>query len=1111
MKTSKSNVELSFDALRVIGLGSVWGTIVVAQGAFQSVHAEATSIMADQTPRVQFKMGEVPKANADGRSLVTLEGEILKANGEVMPEDVTVTLTTSAGQFVGVDADRDRAGFQVKAVGGKFSVQLQSPIQAQQAKVRAAIDRVYDLEDGKRKDFGSQTLPLPNTPYTSTPIAPTEAYTTVEFLTYLRPSLVSGSLNLRLGNGNADFYQSFREFIREDNGGFEADLQGGLFATGKVGEWLFTGAVNLDRALNETCDGNRLYRQDQTCDNKYQIYGDSSRTDFLTPSRDSFYARFEKDSKYSPESDYVMWGDYGTSEFARSSQLYSGFTRQLHGAKLNYSVGNLQLTGLFATSTEAFRRDELRPTGISGDYYLSRRTIVPGSEDIFIEAEETNRPGSTVARKQLSRGRDYEIDYDRGSIRFRKPILAVDFGEDLTTTLVRKVVATYQYERDDEGAYGVYGGRAQYNFSNAIGQESYLGATYLAEDLDGNDFSLFGADLKVPLGTIGTLVAEYASSQNGTDYLGDVSGSAFRVEAEGQAADWLRARVYYRRAEDGFSNNATTSFTPGQSRYGVQATAKAGPQTEVTASIDREENFGKSVKLQPRFFSLFDPNPNVVVDEDLDNSLTTIRAGVTQGLGGESKLSLEYVNRNRDDKKGKLSDGNSSQIVTRLAVPIAETLTFRAQNELNLGDSDDLYPNRSTLALDWAAYPGIKLRLAHQFLNGGLFGKKAITAIETISDYKLGENTTLTGRYSVISGTNGVNGQGAVGLDHRWVVSPGFKVNLGYEHIFGNTFSRTGAGNRQETPYTVGQTGSILGLSAGDSYSVGFEYNGLENFKSSGRVEYRSAEEGNALLLSASALGKVTPELSLLGRFERAGASNQGLLDRFGDNLSLKLGLAYRNPKSDRWNTLAKYEYRENDKITPDAIGTGSQSKSHLATLETIYSPNWKWEFYGKYAARLTDTKIGSGYSNNTFISLAQLRALYNFSYRWDAAAEVRWISQPSANYNGLGWALEAGYGVTPDLRLYLGYAFGSADDRDFTGYRSDGGLYGGINFKVNSLFNGFGVQKPVEKPRPPRKEVEPEPIEETTIPITEPEAAQPIPEPAPKPMQRAKPVRALF
>lgn len=1097
-------------------LGSVWGTIVVAQGAIQQANAESTnSIMADQMPRVQFKMGETPKANADGRSLVTLEGEILKASGEVMAEDVTVTLTTSAGQFVGVDADRDRAGFQVKAVGGKFSAQLQSPIQAQQATVRAAIDRVYDLEAGKRKDFGSQTLPLPNTPYVSQTIAPTEAFTTVEFLTYLRPSLVSGSLNLRLGNGNADFYSSFREFIDQDNGNFEADLQGGLFATGKVGEWLFTGAVNLDRALNETCDGNRLYRDDQFCEKSYPVYGDSSRIDFLTPSRDSFYARFEKDSAYSRESDYVMWGDYGTQEFARSSQLYSGFTRQLHGAKLNYSLGNLQLTGLFATSTEAFRRDELRPTGISGDYYLSKRTIVPGSEDIFIEAEETNRPGSTVARKQLIRGRDYEIDYDRGSLRFRKPILAVDFGEDLTTTLVRKVVATYQYERDDDGTYGVYGGRAQYNFSNTIGQESWLGATYFAEDLDGNDFSLFGADLKVPLGTTGNLIAEYASSRNGSDYLGEVDGTAFRIEAEGQAADWLRARAYYRRAEDGFSNNATTSFTPGQSRYGVQATAKAGPQTEVTASIDREENFGKSVRLQPRFFSLFDPNPNVVVDENLDNSLTTIRAGVTQGLGGESKLSLEYVNRNRDDKKGQLSDGNSSQLVTRLAVPFADSLTFRAQNELNLGDSDELYPNRTTLALDWAAYPGIKLRLAHQFLDGGLFGKKAITALETISDYKLSENTTLTGRYSVISGTNGVNGQGAVGLDHRWVVTPGFKVNLSYEHIFGDTFSRTGAGRRFETPYTVGQTGSVLGLSAGDSYGIGFEYTGLEKFKASGRVEYRSAEEGNALLLSASALGKVSPELSLLGRFEKAGASNQDLIGRFGDNLNLKLGLAYRNPNSDRWNTLAKYEYRENDKITPDAIGTGSESKSHVLALETIYSPNWKWEFYGKYAAKLTDTRIGNSYSNNTFISLAQLRALYNFSYRWDAAAEVRWISQPSANYNALGWALEGGYSLTPDLRLYLGYAFGSADDRDFSGYRSDGGIYGGVNFKVNSLFNGFGVQKPVEKPRPPRKEVEPEPepIEETTVPITEevPEMAQPIPAPAEQPVQRAKPVRALF
>jgi len=63
------------------------------------------------------------------------------------------------------------------------------------------------------------------------------------------------------------------------------------------------------------------------------------------------------------------------------------------------------------------------------------------------------------------------------------------------------------------------------------------------------------------------------------------------------------------------------------------------------------------------------------------------------------------------------------------------------------------------------------------------------------------------------------------------------------------------------------------------------------------------------------------------------------------------------------------------------------------------------------------------------------------------------------------GAGQELGYYLNPDLRAYLGYSFGSADDRDFGGYRSDGGIYGGVNFKVNRLFNDFGVQMPVAKP----------------------------------------------
>jgi hypothetical protein len=79
-----------------------------------------------------------------------------------------------------------------------------------------------------------------------------------------------------------------------------------------------------------------------------------------------------------------------------------------------------------------------------------------------------------------------------------------------------------------------------------------------------------------------------------------------------------------------------------------------------------------------------------------------------------------------------------------------------------------------------------------------------------------------------------------------------------------------------------------------------------------------------------------------------------------------------------------------------------------------------------------------------------------------DLAVEGRWIGQVSPDYSEVGLALETGYYLTPDLRLGVGYSFGSVDDRDFTGFRSEGGPYVSLTFKVNELFGGFGRQRVV-------------------------------------------------
>jgi hypothetical protein len=1067
--------------------------ILTVSGAGTPVSVKVT--VQEMKARLLFLPVSNPRIAADGRSTVTLEGQITDDKGEPIPQDAMVTLSATAGKFIGADQDRDRPGFQVVARQGTFTAQLQASLEPQKVRVRAAIDRL--LQSNAVRENLSPFAIGPNSPITEDPIfknppprqnppyslLPTlndrtlETYTQVEFITNLRPPIVSGIINLRIGAAGVNFYDSFRDFLSPDliNDGTRVDVDTAIFATGRIGDWLFTGAFNNQRSLNEDCTGAvRLFKADQFCDQVYPTYGDSSTTDFLAPSLDSVYARFERTSPVpGAGTDYLMWGDYRTPEFARASQLYTATNRQLHGLKLNYNLGNLQLTAMYGNNLQGFQRDAITPNGTSGYYYLSRRLVVGGSESIYIESSEINRPSVVVERRMLLRGPDYEIDYDRGAILFRRPIFTTDF-DPFGRSLLRRIVVTYQYEGIDTGDTSLYAGRLQYNFSRDFGRESWAGFSYLREDQGDINFRLYGFDLLIPLGQDARIVAEYARSISDSVFLGDIEGNAYRLELSGTILPGLIGRTYYNSVEEEFTNNATLSFTPGETRYGAELAARVTPTTQFNFQFERQINFGLASAargftsiIQSGFGDLFNPTVEPIPGTRVDNSLTTFRAGVTQKIG-KAELGFDFVSRNREDRTvpGLLDEGGN-QFVSRFSIPVFETLTFRAQDERNLGDGDPLYPNRTTLALDWAAYPGVTMRLAQQFIDGGLFGDRSITSLETITDYRISEDTSITGRYGILNGVNGWTGMSALGLNHRIKLAPGLRLNLGLERISGDVFLSSQAGQQFAQPVAVGQSAAALGVTEGTSYTVGLEYTDNPNFKASARFEYRDSDQGDNMVISAAAAGKLSPALTALVRYQQANFANQLLTDSgFSDTANLKLGLAYRNPNDDKFNALLRYEYRQNPGIIPDTLlfGSGTGSRVHLVALEAIYAPNWRWEFYGKVGVRSTTSYLARDLDGTNTITLGQFRTVYRLGYRMDIAGEVRYIGQSNVGgYSELGYVAEVGYYLTPELRLGLGYNFGRAD-RDF-GDRSKGGLFFGITYRVNDIF-GFGVQRP----SPPRK-----------------------------------------
>ena len=1040
---------------------------VPLQAGDNTITAKAISKDIEPVSSISVKVRGIPvklvvstlesRIPADGRSYVTVDGQLVDESGNRSNWDAVVTLEASEGEFIGTDALPEQPGFQVKARQGKFSVQLKAGLKTGTVTIRALNGQM-------------------------------EAFTQVQFETDLRPSLVTGAIDLRIGARGTDFYRSLRDFLPVDRDNrTQVDLYGAVFGTGRVGEWLFTGAFNNSRTLSQDCAGNSsLAGTEKYCDPQYPVYGDSSTVTRTTPSYDSLYLRFERNSPVQGAStDYFMWGNFNTEEFASRSQQFSSISRQLQGFKGNFNLGDLQITGFYSNIGKGFQRDTIAPNGTSGTYFLSKRLLINGSENVVVELIDFFSVGTVVSRQELVRGKDYDINYDNGSILFRQPLLQTALG-DVGQLLRRQIVVTYQNEQVGGDNSSLYGGQLRYNLNRSQNQPSWIGANYFRESQGIRNFILYGANALISFGEKTQLIAEYARSQNDSEFLGYVSGAATRFELNSEIASGLLGKLYYSQAETGFANNATISFVPGQTKYGAQLSAKVSPTTSLQLQYNQENNLGLAPRPLTALADLFTPRQEAVPGSAVNNSLRTISLGLQQNFGA-ALLNLDLLYRDRQDRQvPNFLASNSTQLRSRLSVPIADNVRLTAQNEVSLSATPDaVIPDRSVLALDWTIVQGLTARLGQQWFHTGPLAGNAITSADLLGEYKLGSDTNFTGRYSVIGGANATSNQGALGLNQRWQVLPGLRLNFGYEYVFGSFATTTGTGTSFLQPVAVGQSSSSLTFQNGNSYNIGAEYTDNPDLKASAKFEHRSDNTSSNTVFTASALGKLSPALTLLFNYQQSSAANQ-LIAGLGTIANLKVGLAYRDPQDDKFNLLLRYEYRQNPNIIPNSIlfGSGSGYIDHTLALEGIYAPNWQWEFYGKLALRNSTTTIAQDFMGISLTNLTQLRATYRLGYNVELVGEARLLNQPTAGYSETGLVGEVGYYLTPNLRLAAGYSTGAVNiDRDFSGSRSVGGLYAGITVKLNELFDGFGLQK-----TPSRQQQEP--IEPQAPVAQQPQAA---------------------
>jgi len=181
-------------------------------------------------------------------------------------------------------------------------------------------------------------------------------------------------------------------------------------------------------------------------------------------------------------------------------------------------------------------------------------------------------------------------------------------------------------------------------------------------------------------------------------------------------------------------------------------------------------------------------------------------------------------------------------------------------------------------------------------------------------------------------------------------------------------------------------------------------------------------------MISFSAVGKVNPNLSLMGKLENYEEKDNNSQPTFLKRKYL-VGIAYRPVSSDRLNFLLKHELEESKDLTEElAINTTTNTSS----IEGIYDATQKLQLFSKYAIREQKEKSVPPPTTGTS-DLFIAGVTHKFTRRLDLGGEYRIIRLRQAKENRSGYSVELGYYLVEPIKLVLGYGWTTYEDLRFS------------------------------------------------------------------------------
>ncbi|MEL6687789.1 MAG: hypothetical protein AAFP97_09210, partial [Pseudomonadota bacterium] len=646
-------------------------------------------------------------------------------------------------------------------------------------------------------------------------------------------------------------------------------------------------------------------------------------------------------------------------------------------------------------TNQGFAKDELAADGTSGPYQLSNTNILAQSELVIVETRDRVRADVVLERRELTRFRDYTIDYLTGRLIFNFPVALSDANFNPNV-----IVVDYETSEETERNLTI-GGRLQ---ATLLDGRLRVGTNLISEEgsalAAGSLKRLAAVDALVQIDEGTQLRMEYAISDDAAQ---PGSADAKLVELT-HTSRRLSGEAYFREEQAGFGLGQTNSNTNSIRRYGLRGSIQLSEYTtqdsarratrSLEASVYREDNLTNGSNREAGEVTVTQRTDRLTLSAGLRaarDRLVGVGAGVRQSL-----LALVRAN----------------YTIPRLG------LTLIASREQPISDNNEVsdLPERTIVGLDKQLGTYATLNIRHEFFETGLTSGSNTAVGFTVRPWS---GAMITAASDLVDDASARRLGGTLSLDQelqlseRWAASAGIRSR----RIFARSM---GVGNEF---IQVAPDAAVSALETNEDF--GAAYAGLsyrdELMVASIRGEMRQSTQEDSYILTASVARDLNDELSIAGTTRAAWLNpDQGDVR---EQIDVRLAFAWR-PEGGRLAILNRTDFGH---LSGDTQGTRTKWVNNLAANTLIGD---RAELSVNHGIKYVREDLNFG-RHDALVNLVGLETRYDISPTLDVGFAGSVLFDDEGNRS---WSYGPSLGVTPAENMWLsvGYNLEGFDDPDF-------------------------------------------------------------------------------